>query len=437
MLAVIWMSPWNSYFKDREIAYLLREAIKRYWKAVVMVADVPASSTYFAMWYTISKSKEKARLQWNWLKNRTKRIINELWIEEDKVIIIDRATEIEPNQWYQQKYNEIKKLYNKNFNFQTIVNKTSQEVLENSGKMFNADSIVQATHYLLSEIAFMEFCPSFFWVDKVDYVYHKNRFVFEEYIAWKFDGLNKPYLDFILLESPYETIMSISDSQKTRYEIIKERWIIKCWFVPYLDKFTFYNNEYWGTFYNIIKTIADKNNLKLEFIEQVWYWVISQRLHNGYIDIFCSPIRPTKNRRLEMFFSKSLFQSNIYAYINQNSPYANQDLNTLRENSEIRIAVKENDIHHELALQYFPKARLVRVPQLSLIEEVLQFVLDNKADMTFRDETLVEQYLNIKNLSKDTIIKQSFDDKPIIVFDNCLALPRWEFELKKMIDECI
>jgi hypothetical protein len=66
-----------------------------------------------------------------------------------------------------------------------------------------------------------------------------------------------------------------------------------------------------------------------------------------------------------MFFSKSLFQSNIYAYIGSESTYAHEDLQTLKTNTEIRIAVKENDIHHELALQYFPHARLVRVPQLS------------------------------------------------------------------------
>jgi hypothetical protein len=43
------MSPGNSYFKDREVAYLLRETIKRYNKAVVLVADEPAISTYLAL----------------------------------------------------------------------------------------------------------------------------------------------------------------------------------------------------------------------------------------------------------------------------------------------------------------------------------------------------------------------------------------------------
>lgn len=43
------MSPGNSYFKDKEVAFLLKEVIRKFDKAVVMVADIPAISTYLAM----------------------------------------------------------------------------------------------------------------------------------------------------------------------------------------------------------------------------------------------------------------------------------------------------------------------------------------------------------------------------------------------------
>jgi hypothetical protein len=71
----------------------------------------------------------------------------------------------------------------------------------------------------------------------------------------------------------------------------------------------------------------------------------------------------------------------------------------------LRIAVRENDITDELAEQYFPHAILVRVPQLSKIEEMTQFVLDEKADMTFRDSVLVEKYLDSQNLDHDCLKK--------------------------------
>jgi cyclo(L-tyrosyl-L-tyrosyl) synthase len=78
MQAIIGMSPGNSYFKDKEVAYFLKEAIKRYGKVAIMVADIPAIATYQAMGYTLFKSQKKARLQGNNLKNRTKRVLSEM-----------------------------------------------------------------------------------------------------------------------------------------------------------------------------------------------------------------------------------------------------------------------------------------------------------------------------------------------------------------------
>lgn len=179
------------------------------------------------------------------------------------------------------------------------------------------------------------------------------------------------------------------------------------------------------------------NGIKLEFVEQSGYGTLAQRLDLGYIDIFCSPTWPSTPRKLEMFFSDSLMESKQYAYLRSDSPYATQDLESLKQNKKIRIAVRENDNHYYLAQQYFPHARLIRVPQLSRIEEVIRFVLDNRADMTFWDEALVEKYCTENNIAANILTQKSFSDEPIITYDNCYALPRGEFELKKMIDEGI
>jgi hypothetical protein len=72
----------------------------------------------------------------------------------------------------------------------------------------------------------------------------------------------------------------------------------------------------------------------------------------------------------------------------------------------LRLVIRENDIQHELALQYFPNAILVRVPQLSSIEEIIHFVLEGKGDMTFWDPALVKTYLDSKGLAKDTLIQK-------------------------------
>jgi tRNA-dependent cyclodipeptide synthase len=50
-LAIIGMSPGNSYFKDYEVRFLLKEAVERFDRCVIMVADIPAIATYVALGY--------------------------------------------------------------------------------------------------------------------------------------------------------------------------------------------------------------------------------------------------------------------------------------------------------------------------------------------------------------------------------------------------
>ena len=428
------MSPGNSYFKDREVAFLLKETLKKYWRAVIMVADIPAISTYLAMWYNPSKARQKAVLKANSLKNRTKKVLDLMWLDSSKVTIVNRDQDIKENAVYLLAYESILQLYQNNNAFKVSVDTTSANVLQNAGQDITQENIAQATHYLLSEIAFLEFAPDYFGVNKIWYVYHKNRFVFEDYVAWLFDGKIRSYLEFILLEAPYETIKT-DECIINRRELIKKRGVLRCSYVPY---YWFFEKKgdgsYEWMFYEVIQWIAKKYWLKLDFVEQSGYGTLPERLNSWWIDVFCSPTRPTEIRKMEMFFSSSLFQSNVFLYMNRKSRYSTQDLHLLQENQKLRIAVKENDVHFELAVAHFPHATLVRVPQLSHISEVMEIVASGRADMTFWDEELVYLYAKTYGINESLFIKRDRYWSPLATYQNCFALPWGEFELKEILD---
>lgn len=437
MLPIIWMSPGNSYFKDKEVAFLLRETINKYGKAVVLVADVPAISTYLALWYNPSKARKKAILKGNNLKNRTIKVIETMWLDRSKLTIVDRNVDIQQNALYRTYYQTVEELYIHNSLFKSAVDTTCADVLDNAWQAVDEQSIQQATHYLLSEIAFLEFAPDYFGVDKIGYVYHKNRFVFEDYVAWLFDGKIRSSLEFILLEAPYEKIQT-NELAVSRRETIQQRKSIKCSYVPYYWFFHKHDDgSFSWIFYEKLCQFASRHDLLVEFVEQSGYGTLTDRLNSWAIDLFCSPTRPNESRKMEMFFSHSLWQSDIFLYMSATSRYKDQEMSLLMENQKLRIAVKENDIHHNLAMTYFPHATLVRVPQLSHISEVMQLVHSGRADMTFWDPELVALYCHANNIDPTVFIQKQIHTWPIATYGNCFALPWWEFALKDALDECL
>jgi tRNA-dependent cyclodipeptide synthase len=179
------MSPGNSYFKDYEVRFLLKEAVERFGRCVIMVADVPAIATYVALGYPYNRARNKAIPKGNNLKNRTRRLAEELGYTEDQVRIVDWANEVEVNPVYSAHYSAIYDKYLTNHAFAAAVRQTSRDVLEATGTVCdNLDTAVEsATHYLLSELAFLEFAPEFFDEKRVCYVYHRNWPIYENYLS--------------------------------------------------------------------------------------------------------------------------------------------------------------------------------------------------------------------------------------------------------------
>ncbi len=197
---IIGMSPGNSYFKNDTVRFLLEETVQRFGRTAVFVADIPAIANYRALGYPENRARSKAILKGNNLKNRSRRIAEELGIA-DKVAVIDWENEVQNNEKYRSCYDAITGLYRSNLAFAASVDRTTREFLDGNDIPDIEAAVETASHYLLSELAFLEYAPTFFVVEEVAYVYHKNWPVYEEYIAGVYDGKKKDHLKFLLLPS--------------------------------------------------------------------------------------------------------------------------------------------------------------------------------------------------------------------------------------------
>ena len=109
---IIGMSPGNSYFKDKEVHYLLKTMVERFGRVAILIADVPAISTYIALGYPENRARrDKAIPKGNALKNRVRKIMADLGYSDDIVKIIDWGEQVENNSNYQQQYEKISNLY--------------------------------------------------------------------------------------------------------------------------------------------------------------------------------------------------------------------------------------------------------------------------------------------------------------------------------------
>lgn len=433
---IIGMSPGNSYFKDDEIKYLLKTAVDRYGKVAVMIADIPAISTYIALGYPENRARrDKALPQGNLLKNRTERAMVQLGYTGDEVRIIDWEKEVEPNESYKKSYQYINDLYESNEQFQHDADETTKGVITGSKKEIadvNAATKI-AVHYLLSEFAFLDFAPEFLDAAKVVYMYHKNWPVYESYIAGKYDGRSKETVNFMLLENPWETYRSVwgaEDDENRSYlsslDRVEQSKTLRVAFTNYPPALIYDHQKdtFSGIFYEIITAIAKKHGWQIKWSEETGYGVIIDGLENNRFDLFGSTVWPTPERQEKASFSNSLYQSRAYPWT-----VSGFDYEQMKDGADLRIAVKENDISHSIALADFPNARLVFVPQLSDPQELLQFVSDGKADVTFAETYLANVFMNAKGVQ----LVQATKD-PIRTYDNTFIFKKDDVSLRDLFN---
>ncbi len=433
---IIGMSPGNSYFKDQEISHLLKTVVEKFGKVGILIADIPAVSTYVALGYPENRARrDKAVPKGNALKNRVRKVMEELGYSEDVVRIFDWEHEVEGSAEYQESYRKIKDLYEGNEAFHEAAASTTRVVLDGSRK--NIPDIEAATeiavHYLLSELAFLEFAAPYLGADQVVYVYHKNWRVFEDYVSGKFDGVFRPYLDFLLLENPYETFNPIwgLEDEEGEYDDVLDRvektGVLRVGFFEYPTALERDENSgaFSGIFHDVIAHIAMKHGWNLKWVEETGYGVILDGLNADRFDVFGSTVWPTEERDAE--FSDSLYGSPVYSWVRRGFGKGEDDL---RKEKPLRAVVKEGDITDSIAKACFSDNRRVRVPQLADAVEVLRFVADGRGDFTFAEPYLVHHF----DTGSDARLEMA-SRNPIRVYANTFMMKRGQVRLKNLLDE--
>lgn len=188
-IAIIGMSPGNSYFSRETIEWLVAHVQWKFDIVRVMIPDYPAKYTYQALWARNPESK--ARLKGNAIRNNVNRI---LWIEEN--ICIDWKNDINTHPAYKKALKEILNLSKANEEFRNALEQTTKEVLASKTDL-NKEKIRIWIKFLICELAFLISAREILG-QEVTYIYHRSWTIFTDLISWRFDGIQRP-IDFEII----------------------------------------------------------------------------------------------------------------------------------------------------------------------------------------------------------------------------------------------
>lgn len=237
-----------------------------------------------------------------------------------------------------------------------------------------------------------------------------------------------------LLLASCNTKTTDNGKQESAYDRVIKSGTITCGYVTYppgciKDPNT---GKLSGIFVETLEKAAEVMGLKVVWKEEVGWGTMIEGLQGNRYDLIGSPVWANSSRGKLADFTTPLFYSGIGIYVRaddnrfQNTPTGLQALN----NKDIKISTLDGEMSDIITKADFPNATQVSLPQNSDNSQLLLNVVNKKADITFIEPSIAEDFLK----NNPGTIKNIAADKPIRVFPNTMMLKKGETDLQNMLN---
>jgi polar amino acid transport system substrate-binding protein len=184
-----------------------------------------------------------------------------------------------------------------------------------------------------------------------------------------------------------------------------------------------------GVIVDMMNEAAKLLEIKVEWAEEVGWGNTVEALKGGRVDAICVNywMNPVEGRFVG--FSMPFYYSTVGAYVRADDHRFDAGLAPLNDPT-MKVATVEGSISGVIARQDYPRATVSTLPNLTDTSQVLLEVSTGKADLTFADNFMGQQFMaaNPSKLRNVTV------DHPVRAFPSTIALPSGEVQLKTMID---
>jgi ABC-type amino acid transport substrate-binding protein len=179
----------------------------------------------------------------------------------------------------------------------------------------------------------------------------------------------------------------------------------------------------------VLELVAERLGLELEWTEEVGLVSMIEGLETGRYDIVGSPIWANSSRAKVADFSRPFYYSPVCAFTRKGDDRFTGKLSAINSD-KVTIATMDGEMSSIIARADFPRAKILSLPQLSEMSQLILTVATGKADVVFADPAEVFRFVEHNPNSVQNITP----DHPVRVFGDTYMFSRGQSEFKAMLN---
>lgn len=228
---------------------------------------------------------------------------------------------------------------------------------------------------------------------------------------------------------------STTAQTETAYERIMRTGTIRCGYVlypSYVEKDP-NTGAFSGISYAIANEMARRLSLKIDWREEVGWANFIEGLRANRYDMVCSGGWQSATEGRFIAYSPPIYYAALNVWVRADDTRFDADHDTLNS-PEVTFIATDGGLTGTLVQEYFPKARIISLPNLTDFATLYENVHTGKADAVLAENQEIQRYLN----AHPGVFKNLTAAEPLRVFPvSPLILPVADATLKNMVDTAI
>jgi ABC-type amino acid transport substrate-binding protein len=180
---------------------------------------------------------------------------------------------------------------------------------------------------------------------------------------------------------------------------------------------------------DVMEAIGKELELKIEWKEEVGWGNFIEGLKTGRYDMMCATVWPDPDRTKFLSMTTPVLYAPVYAVVRKDDTRFDGNLDKVNDPG-VTVAAIDGDITKKISDLYYPKAKILALPQAAQSADVMVSVMTKKADVTFIDEGMLRLFLKTNPDS----LKIVDNVPPARIYPSVLTTDVEEKRLRDMLD---